>query len=515
MIIYNMSDKSVKCFSKLLTNYERTIFNLLLRFFNNDKIENLDKFIAFTSSIKFYTDNLAILELEADEKFVEKKIHYIKKQNKSEKVRQALEDFNTTVLIAEKKGFEKINYYTTEIKRDDIVKQYENLSQLVEEKLKEDKETKEKNELKKKLEKLNSEINGIKVKSQNKNLGTYQISLMQQIKKSISDEAFDKEVYEMYKSKYEQLKQLNSNIGKTSNNIDYDIKWPLIIKDVKYTKSKTTEFLEILIWYSKIKNIIDNIKKYNNDKNAKSKYIFDLQEFEEMKFASNLIISSEELIDDEFNLIYSTLNSHYIFKMIQNNLENYLFNCAKEINGILDNNFILNNKNIINKNDYYFIREKEKRIDNNLVIQLPQLKPKDIVFLFIQFGAKNKKTKDYEPTEGPLLKQIKYNNMIDVLLSQKNIILNDDMGERTAEATAISIIYILSKNLFQLSDNLEDFSNNTEQKIEQLLTNVNKNEEEIKNNQNKKEIIDIFTFTLDIAKKIDESNKNEKKKIRI
>ena len=74
-----MSDKSVKCFSKLLTNYERTIFNLLLRFFNNDKIENLDKFIAFTSSIKFYTDNLAILELEADEKFVEKKIHYIKK----------------------------------------------------------------------------------------------------------------------------------------------------------------------------------------------------------------------------------------------------------------------------------------------------------------------------------------------------------------------------------------------------------------------------------------------------
>ena len=512
MIIYNMSDKSVKCFSKLLTNYERTIFNLLLRFFNNDKIENLDKFIAFTSSIKFYTDNLAILELEADEKFVEKKIHYIKKQNKSEKVRQALEDFNTTVLIAEKKGFEKINYYTTEIKRDDIVKQYENLSQLVEEKLKEDKETKEKNELKKKLEKLNSEIKGIKVKSQNKNLGTYQISLMQQIKKSISDEAFDKEVYEMYKSKYEQLKQLNSNIGKTSNNIDYDIKWPLIIKDVKYTKSKTTEFLEILIRYSKIKNIIDNIKKYNNDKDFKFKYILELQEFEEMKFASNLIISTEELIDDEFNLIYSTLNSYYIINVISKHLEKYLFNCTKEINNILENNFSLNDRNIINKNDYYYIHEYIKEINNKFLIQIPQLNQRDIVLLFIQFGAKNKKSKDYEPKEGPILKQIKYNRILDALLSKKSDILNDDMGERTAEKTAAIIIYTLSRDRFHISDNYQEFSKNIDQKISQLSENNNKNEE-IKDKQEEKQFINVFKMTLDIARKIDELNKKEKIKL--
>ena len=39
-----------------------------------------------------------------------------------------------------------------------------------------------------------------------------------------------------------------------------------------------------------------------------------------------------ELTDGEFNMIESTLNSHYIFKMIKNHLEEYLFNPKDEIN---------------------------------------------------------------------------------------------------------------------------------------------------------------------------------------
>ena len=58
---------------------------------------------------------------------------------------------------------------------------------------------------------------------------------------------------------------------------------------------------ELLIWYSKIKNTIDNIKINNDNKDKKFKYILELQEFEEMKYASNLIISTDELIDEEFN----------------------------------------------------------------------------------------------------------------------------------------------------------------------------------------------------------------------
>jgi len=71
-----------------------------------------------------------------------------------------------------------------------------------------------------------------------------------------------------------------------------------------------------------------------------------------MKFASNLIISTDELTDDEFNLIYSTLNSHYIMKMIKEQLEEYLYNTVDKINDILDNNLSSNDESITNKNDY-------------------------------------------------------------------------------------------------------------------------------------------------------------------
>ena len=74
--------------------------------------------------------------------------------------------------------------------------------------------------------------------------------------------------------------------------------------------------------------------------------------------------------------------------MLKNHLEQYLFNCTKEINKILENNLLLNNKDVINKNVYYFTTEKEKEIENDFLIQIPQLKPKDIVLLYMQFGEK-------------------------------------------------------------------------------------------------------------------------------
>ena len=45
-----------------------------------------------------------------------------------------------------------------------------------------------------------------------------------------------------------------------------------------------------------------------------------------MKNSVKLIMSTDELKENEFNMIYSTLNSHYIIKMIQSNLEKYLYN---------------------------------------------------------------------------------------------------------------------------------------------------------------------------------------------
>ncbi len=43
-----------------------------------------------------------------------------------------------------------------------------------------------------------------------------------------------------------------------------------------------------------------------------------------MKNSIKLIISTNELTENKFNMIYSLLNSHYIIKMIQSNLVKYL-----------------------------------------------------------------------------------------------------------------------------------------------------------------------------------------------
>jgi len=60
-----------------------------------------------------------------------------------------------------------------------------------------------------------------------------------------------------------------------------------------------------------------------------------------------------------------------------------------------------------------------KGINNKFLIQIPKFKPKDIALLFIQFEVKNKKTREYELNEGSILKQIKYNRVLDALMEEK------------------------------------------------------------------------------------------------
>ena len=92
-----------------------------------------------------------------------------------------------------------------------------------------------------------------------------------------------------------------------------------------------------------------------------------------MKNAIKLKMTIDELTENEFNMIYSILNSHYIIKMIQSNLEKYLYNTILEINKILDDNLSLTNNNDINQDDYYYIHEFLKEVDNNFLVCIPNI----------------------------------------------------------------------------------------------------------------------------------------------
>ncbi len=339
MIIYNMNDKSVQSLYQLLTKHEQNIFNLFLQFFNNNKFEDIDKFIGFTKSLDFYNDDLTIINLEADQEYVDLKIKKYEK-NKNDANERELKTFKTTVLDFEKKKFENINYFTSEIDQNAIDKLYDNLIHKIEDIFIADKATKEKQKLKEKFDNLLKKIKKIS-ENQQQSIKNYKASLMEQIKISTKNGDFDENLYNMYENKYEQLKKNSEDANKVSSDLSYNIRWPILMKDKTLTKSKTSLFIEILIWYSKIKNNIDNIKINNKNKNNKFKYVLQLQDFDEMKYASNLIISTEELTEDEFSMIYATLNSYYINKMIKNNLEQYLYNSAYEINKIIQNNLLL------------------------------------------------------------------------------------------------------------------------------------------------------------------------------
>ena len=499
MVIYNMNVKSVEAFKSILTTNEQNIFNLFLRFYNNDKIEELDKFIKFTESLEFYNENLIVLKLEADQYYVSQKIKKFQSSQKTERDKNDLEILQNVSLKMEKQKFESINYYTSEIGQDKIVNLYNELIQKVEDVFIADKETKEKKELKNKYDELKKKISKLDTKKL-KNISCFKDSLLTQIELISKNNEIDKDNYRLYENKYEQLERSIKNNSKYIEQSKNNIKWPILFLEINLNKSKICKFIENLIWYSEIKNIIDNIK-INNNKEDKFKYQLKLQDYEEMKYASNLIMSTDELIDNEFNMIYATLNSHFIIKMVHDNLENYLFNSAVEINEILKNNLLLiNQSDINNKNDYYYIQEKVKELGNDFILQIPKFTSKDIVFLYIQFGSKNKKG-DYEPFQGPILKQIQYNRILDVLLVNKINLLNDERGKKLAETSAKEIIYDLSKNTFKIEESFDNFSENIDTKILELKDPTIK-----RDTQKEKDFSNIFKITLDIARKIDKMN---------
>ncbi len=124
---------------------------------------------------------------------------------------------------------------------------------------------------------------------------------------------------------------------------------------------------------------------------------------------------------------------------------------------------------------------------------------KDIISLYILFGAKQKNKSDYEQFEGPIIKPISYKRILEVLMEQKNI-LNDNFGKKLVTESAKEISYTLSKNRFEIKNFFEEFSKNIENKILNLKNNNDK--------QKSKNFIDIFKIILYIAKKIDDINKN-------
>ena len=93
-----------------------------------------------------------------------------------------------------------------------------------------------------------------KVKTSSSNIKDFKDILIEQIKLLINNSEYNKENYEKYYNDYELLKKNNNIMNK--KNSSYKISWPILQKKRDLNKSNRAKFIELLIWYSKIKNIM-------------------------------------------------------------------------------------------------------------------------------------------------------------------------------------------------------------------------------------------------------------------
>lgn len=182
-------------------------------------------------------------------------------------------------------------------------------------------------------------------------------------------------------------------------NIKESICWPLLeFESLSETKTKNIDIFDSLLFYSKVKSILNEMHNTNNAISILVK----LNEFREMDVTINLILSSlihteeKELIfnDDIIRYVRLSMDAILILKLYK-----------IDIMILADPEFLcdfindLEKRNPCNDADIQWINKIIKELPQNFLISIPEFDPNSLVFLIL-----NKISTNYIP--GPLLKDL-------------------------------------------------------------------------------------------------------------
>ena len=299
------------------------------------------------------------------------------------------------------------------------------------------------------LEKLNKEIEKINFENQNKIIKD---DIINEINKSLNNyyDQNNKKFFDGLKNKIFNIrdekdsinilknwKEKISIIGDINRHSKSDIKWPKITfsPDNSFHHEdflKHQLFIDILIKYSEIKNIINKLQNSNNNNNLG--LLIQLSEYDEMRNISSFIMNKMdekcEISSQNKRRLNSVLNSSIIKKLgnfcydKQNNIIS--FKIIEEMFKYF--NDLSKRKNQKDEIDY-FIQNYSFKYKSNFKIIFPKFTCMDFVFLFIDINNESK------PTNGYLIKNINIDddgldrlNAIDIASKEKNgfiICLND------------------------------------------------------------------------------------------
>ena len=468
---------SYNCNKTNLMNYfnlfsyplEFSLINLCLNIFELIEFRYIDDIISITKKMEDFCNKGSLLwQIHTNEFKPDKsKIDYYKTQIKIE------EDTLNIVLNQKIKIGKSVS--------DELKKLLAEVKSKIEKII----EDNEKDITKKKLLNKKNEIKKLidSIKSKEAFINSTKIDFINMID-NIKDEDLSDNTLERLEKNAKFLINLEKNSFKKQNN--KTINWNCFVKtEPEEKRNKNLVLFEIIIWYSKLISIInwineslserlmEGILKLNNYPELKNITIF-LLNIQESKELGNCF-SQENLF-----ILYSTINSLLILRMINSQLINELFNL---------NAFINSFKKRIKFNDenFYFIyniKSYAEELPDDFKLYLPKFQPYDIFYLFLNILKNNGENKHENFSLGPMLnkfeisqaksklismfneiKQMKYNNMIDYIIELSIILFNNIFdAEKNIKKYKNEIINIYNERLSRNKECLRHFNRNNQLK---------------------------------------------------
>lgn len=274
---------------------------------------------------------------------------------------------------------------------------------------------------------------------------------------------------------------MEKGVDQSSNDI---ILWPNYVpsKIQNYNETPNIKIYEHVIWFSKVKAIINKIFDQNNQKIYED--VFELSKFIEMQSSVHLLTKKlmEMSCEGNFEInsyvkdsVLSTLNAHFLMKLKNDNFLDRI----KDLDKIF--NDLSLRKEIKEESEIQWIHQKANCCHPNLSIEIPRFEPQDLFYLFVSYSGDAENLK-----KGPIISNINcyalLGNIEKILFSSPETF--DECANKIAK-----IIFRIVFNEERCQFNNSELKTHFEQELQNSLTEISNHDESERQQKTRNEVL--------------------------
>ncbi|KAK8895427.1 hypothetical protein M9Y10_023891 [Tritrichomonas musculus] len=459
-LIFSMQEDCSNILSKYLHPLEIDIYKYLSQLLQVLNRRNINGILALTkwmndfNNISFGDENRYLWKLYDGTLQLDIKMNENKIQDQIDMVRNEIDYLSSSPKI---KGWSTDSYI-------DLLK--DKVLFVLQEKLQEIISSNQERKIKSHLIQLIKKVRNIKTnKEGHKNFKDSFINAIQNIIDNNPTEELLLKCQENYDDFIKVISKDNANYTKENFN------WPSSSNQQESQFTSTIKLYQHILWYSQASTVIERITNQNEKSVVKN--ISDLCEIPDLKGISSYLISKicrndnlkERKIDNQdLNLLKSTLNAHFICKLLKDDL----FDRINDLDVILNN---LENRKSENS-ELIWIDSYANKYPLDLQIVLPHFLPNDIFSLFVCY--ENNKT----PSCGPYFKDNKIIDK-DLVNSLKAFLRKKTTNDKTkftkyCVSVGIEIYRYKINNQDEIPNDFNDFRSFIQKELDSLKSDKNK-----------------------------------------